>query len=78
MRKFNPIEVAKFSTAHGISDKTNFAWWVPYTLRKRDKIISAFNAWLKLTTHKYGVDIPHSVKYSYALDTKNGKIIWQD
>ena len=65
----NPIEVAEFSTAHSISNEPLLSWWFPYTLRKRDKIISAVDAWVKQTTHKYDVAIPRSVEEAYALDT---------
>ena len=60
--KYNPIEVTKFATAHGISDEPPFAWWVPYTLSKRGKIIYAVNARVKRTTQNYGVTVPCSVK----------------
>ena len=56
----------------------SLAWWVPYTLRNRDKIISAVNARLKRTTHEYGVAVPCSVEEAYALDTKNGNNLWRD
>ena len=32
-----------------------FIWWVPYTLRKRDIILSAVNKRIRKTTHKYGI-----------------------
>ena len=78
MKESYPIEVAEFATTHGISDEPAFVWWVLYTLRKRDKIISAVNAWVKRTTHKYGVAAPFSVEEAYALDTKNGKTLCRD
>ena len=34
------MEVAEFSSARGIESQPDFVWWVPYTLRKRDRIIS--------------------------------------
>ena len=77
MKESNQIEVAAFATAHDISEEPSFAWWVPYILQKRDKIISAFNARVKWTTHKYGLDVSCSVKEAYALDTKNGNTLWQ-
>ena len=73
MKESNPIEVAEFAVAKGINDEPAFCWWVPYTLRKRDKIISAVKARVKRTTHKYGVEIPRTVKEAYALDEKNGR-----
>ena len=70
--------MSEFSTSHGISDEPDSAWWVPYILRKRDKNISAVNAWVKRTTHKYDVAVSHSVKEAYALDKKNSKTLWRD
>ena len=68
----NPTEVAEFSTAHGISDETAFASWVPYTLRKRNKTISTVNSRVKRTTNKYGVAVTWSAEEAYVLDNKNG------
>ena len=62
----------------GINDEAAFCWWVPYTLRKRDRIISAVNACVKHITHKYGVEIPCNIKEAYALDVKNDNILWRD
>ena len=44
MKELNPIEMAEFAKARGIADEPAFAWWVPYTLRKRDTIISMVKA----------------------------------
>ena len=62
-------EAAELSTTHGISNEPAFVFWVPYTLQKRDNIISAVNSRVKLTTHKYGVAVPLSAEEAYALDT---------
>ena len=43
LKESNPIEVAECATAVGIQDEPAFAWWVPFTLRKRDRIVSAIN-----------------------------------
>ena len=72
------MEVAKFSTDHGISDETDFAWWVPYTFQKGDKIVYAANSRVKQITHKYVVAVSRSIGESYALDTKNGNTLWRD
>ena len=55
-----------------------FAWWVPYTLRKRDRIIAAINLRVKKQTHKYGIEIPTSVAHAKEIDTKNDNTFWQD
>ena len=54
MKNSNPIEVSEFAVARGIDDDAAFCWWVPFTLRKRDKIIAGVNARVKRITHKYG------------------------
>ena len=40
VKESNPIEAAEYSFARGINDEPAFAWWVNYTLKKRDQIIS--------------------------------------
>ena len=39
-KETNQIEVSEFSTAREIADELTFLWWVPYTLRKRYRIIA--------------------------------------
>jgi hypothetical protein len=78
MKESNPIEVAEFAVAKGIDDEPAFCWWVPYTLRKRDTVISAVKARVKRVTHKYGIEIPRTVEEAYKLDAKNGNTFWRD
>jgi hypothetical protein len=78
LKASHPIEVAEFARARGIDEEPAFAWWVPYTLRKRDVIISAVKSRMNRATHKYGVEMPYSVEQAYALDRKNGNTIWAD
>ena len=78
LNEFHPIEVAKFAKARGIDDEPAFAWWVPYTLRKRDVIISKIKSRIRKTNRKYGVEIPTSIEHAKVLDSKNGKKMWMD
>ena len=78
MKESNPVEVAEFSVARGINEEPAFAWWVPFTLRSRDRIIASVAAGVRQVTHKYGVEIPRSIKESFALDAKNGNTFWRD
>ena len=57
LKESHPVELAEYATARGMSGEPAFAWWVPYTLRKRDVIISAVKSRLRKATHKYGVEI---------------------
>ena len=72
MKEHKPVEIAEFSQSRNISDKPAFCWWVPYTLRKRDRIIDAANARVLRTTHKYGIEVPTSVYHLKRIDVYNG------
>ena len=76
MKESHPVETAEFAKAHGISDEPAFAWWVPYTLRKRDAIISAVTARTRKTTHKYGIELPRSATHAYDIDKRDKNEIW--
>jgi hypothetical protein len=53
-----PIEVAEFAKARGISEEPAFKWWVNYTLKKRNVLVSAVKARLRRVSHKYGIAVP--------------------
>jgi len=72
MKESHPVETAEFAKARGIDDEVAFAYWVPYTLRKRDVIISVIKSRTRKTSHKYGIELPKSVEHAYELDSKNG------
>ena len=78
MKESNPIEVVEYAVSQNIQDEPAFKWWVPWTLRKRDRIISAVNSRVTKTRHKYGVEVPRSIKEAIALDERNGNTLWQD
>ena len=62
------IEVSEFYKDRGIAYEPSFAWWVPYTMRKRDVILSAIKSRIRKTTHKYGIWIPRSIEHGHRLD----------
>ena len=78
LKESNPIEVAEFARARGIDDQPAFAWWIPYTLRKRDVILSTIKARVRKTTHKYGIELPHDIEHAMELDRKNGNSLWRE
>ena len=77
IKESNPVEVAEYAKAQGIDDEAAFCWWVPFTLRKRDRIICAVNSRVKKSTHKYGVKIPNTVEEAFKLDKENGNDLWR-
>ncbi len=66
---------------HGIDRKPAFNWWVPHVLKKCDRIISLVckrtTRYLK-RTHKFGIEVPKTVKEALALDRDNGNTLWVD
>ena len=78
MKQSNPCDVAEYAESVGIAHEPAFSWWVPYTLRKRDRIISAVNARVKRVSHKYGIEIPRSITHAYEIDSQNNNTLWRD
>ncbi len=70
--------MAKYVTALGIADEPAFAWWVPYTLKKRDRIIAAVNSHVRKRDSKFGIKIQSRVEEAKAIDQENGNTLWQD
>ena len=78
LKESNPVEVAEFATAQGIDHEPAFAWWVPFTLKKRDRIIAAVNNRYHKRTHKFGIEMLKSVADAKRIDVANGNTYWQD
>ena len=78
LKESNPVGVAEYVTARGIQDESAFAWWVPYTLQKRDVIVSAVSSRVRKCSHKYGIEIPTSITHAKRIDQKNGNTFWTD
>ncbi len=81
LRESHPIETAEYALTKGLDHKPAFNWWVPHVLRKHDQIISLVHRrttrYLK-RTHKFGIEIPKTVKEALALDRKNGNTLWAE
>jgi hypothetical protein len=78
LKESNPVQVVEYATACNIADEPAFARWVPCVLRKWDVIVSAINSRVKQTSHKYGIEVPTSVKHAIEIDRKNKNSFWAD
>ena len=80
LKESNPIEVAEYAKNNNLLEEPAFIWWAPYTLNKRDRVIKAMQNRAKYIkkTHKFGIEIPHTVERAIELDTINGNTLWQD
>jgi hypothetical protein len=81
LKESHSVETAKYAVTKGIDLEPAFNWWVPHVLKKRDRIISLVckrtTRYLK-RTHKFGIEVPKTVKEALALDRKNDNTIWVD
>ena len=78
LKESNPVQVAEYAVSQGIDHEPAFAWWVPFTLKKRDRIIASVNARYLKTTHKFGIRVPKTVLEAIEIDRENGNTMWQD
>ena len=53
-------------------------WWVPFTLRKRDRIIASINSRVRRRSHKFRIELPTSIAHAKQLDKANGNTLWMD
>ena len=73
-----PVQLAEYAVGAAIDDEPAFKWWVPFTLKKRDVIIAAVNSRYARRTHKFGIELPKTVRDAKRLDAQNGNTLWQD
>jgi hypothetical protein len=64
--------VAEYAIVNKIHEEPAFAWWVPFTLKKRNRFLSRVKNKYWQQTHKYGIEISKGVKHALELDQKNG------
>ena len=76
LKESYPVQTAKYAVAAKIAMEPAFAWWVLYTLKKRNQIISKVKSKYWLRTHKFGIRIPKSVEGAKRLNQENGDSLW--
>ena len=40
LKNSNPVDLAEYAVANALEEEPAFKWWIPHTLKKRDRIIS--------------------------------------
>ncbi len=78
LKESNPLELAEYAVMHQISQEPAFAWWVPYTLKRRDRMVSSIVSRFKKRTHKFGIEVPTSVEHALEIDRLTGTTYWYD
>ena len=78
MKESYPVQLAEYDVQNRISLKPEFAWWAPYTLKKRNHILVKIKSKYWIRTHKYGIDIHKSVKSAKEIYKFNQNTLWWD
>ena len=74
-----PVQLSEYyATSARIAEEPAFAWWVLYTLRKRNRIIAKLKSKYWIRTHKYGIKIPKNVCEARQFDLENSNTLWWD
>ena len=64
---------------NALQDEPEFAWWIPYNLKKRTAIIGKMKSskhWER--THKYRVRVPRNVKEALDIYAESGNTLSAD
>ena len=75
MKEANPLEVAEYTVRMNITNHPAFAWWVPLTIKRRDKIVKLVTHRLAKKQVKFGIKVPASVDEALELDRVNGNTL---
>jgi len=78
LKESNPVEVAEYVDANHLTHEPAFNWWVPFTLRKRNRILKKMKGRYHRTTQKFGIEIPKTVKRALEIDAETGTTFWAD
>lgn len=73
-----PVQMAEYAVQKRISKEPAFAWWVPHTLKKKQRIIAKVKSKYWQRTHKFGIRIPKTVEEARKLDRENNNTLWWD
>ena len=79
LKEYHPVHTSKFSVAQGVDHEPAFNYWVQYVLKKPEGIISLMkkrNDCYLNNTHKFGIEMPKSVRHALELDAKNVNAMW--
>jgi hypothetical protein len=78
LKESNPLEVAQYAVDNKLEDEPVFKWWVPFTIRKRNRILKAMKKRYFRTEQKFGIELPKTVARALKIDEETGTTFWRD
>ena len=77
LKESNPVDLAEYAVSKNIYHEPAYSWWVPYTLTKRNRIISKLQRKYWRKNHKLGIEVPKSIKRAYEIDEETHTDFWR-
>jgi hypothetical protein len=68
IKESNPVEVAEYAVHMKLVSEPAFAWWVPFVIKKRDRLIKAVKKRYFRKHQKFGIELPKTVKRALEID----------
>ena len=66
------VQVAKYAVTNKIVHNPACSWWVPYTLKKRERILKAVKRRaIARKTEKFGIEVPRPNDVKQGLEIDN-------
>jgi hypothetical protein len=78
LKESNPVEVAEYAVGAKLVSEPAFAWGVPFTLKRRERIIAKIDSQFAKKTHTFGIAVPSTVNDALQMDKENGNTMWWD
>ena len=75
MKDRYPVNLMEYVVENNLQEEPTFAWWVPFVEKKRKSIISKAKTKYWERTHKFGIEVPKSVRDVKRIDSENGNTL---
>ena len=63
LKESYPVQLAEYAKLCEIENESDFAWWVPYALKKRGQIVSVVKVMIKKILRKHDFLVPMISRY---------------
>jgi hypothetical protein len=70
----HPVQLAEYAIAHDLQDCPVFAWWVPFVMKKRDRIIENFRRKARYVAGGHMTEPPASITFSLVVSRGSVRI----
>jgi hypothetical protein len=60
LKEINPVEVDEYAASKEIQYEPDFAWWVPHTIKKWNRIIATATKRYQKRNFKFGSEVPNT------------------